>query len=267
MDVFSFSTIIVVLFLIIGAYVLLTGQIEGRAKIVLIVAVLVSFILLFINLPFFKSYKEGSTYPISTIESVPSIKDYEMSTTYTLSMWVFINDWNDKLGSSKIICKRNLGGDNPKIYLDSYKNNLKIDYCTTNGNSTSPAAVQSQNTIEIEQIGIQKWNNIVVCFGDNKIDTYINGKLEKSTVNDNPQYSNPSAKSDAYPFIFCPTDSTYNGYISATRYYPKFLSPQEVWDVYKEGFSNNILGNFFNQYNATFKFTKNQTVLAEFPLM
>jgi len=264
MDLFSLTTITVVLFLIIGAYILLTGQIEGRGKIVLIVAVLVAFIIIFLNLSIFKSYTEKNKYPLSTADKIEAISNYENSSTYSLTMWIFVNDWNEKLGTNKIICRRNLGeGRQPQIYLDKYKNKLLIDYCTVGTNS---APVQ-QAPIEVNNIGIQKWNCIVVCFGDNKIDTYINGKLEKSTLTDNIQYSNPAANSETIPFTFCPTDSTYNGYISGTRYYPKFLSPQEVWEIYKEGFSNNLLGNFLNQYNARFTFTKNSKVLADIPLI
>ena len=269
MDLFSLTTITVVLFLIIGAYILLTGQIEGRGKIVLIVAVLVAFIIIFLNLSIFKSYSEKNTYPLSTADKVEDITNYENSSTYSLSMWIFVNDWNQKLGIKKIICSRNLGINllQPEIYLDQNRNSLKIDYYTNSINAASIAPIKSTNPIEVNNIGIQKWNCIVVCFGDNKIDTYVNGKLEKSTLTNNIQFSNPSVKSEAIPFKFCPTDNTYNGYISATRYYPKFLSPQEVWEIYKQGFSNNLLGNFLNQYNARFTFTKDSKVLADIPLI
>jgi hypothetical protein len=183
-------------------------------------------------------------------------------------MWIFVNDWNQQLGTNKIICNRNLGNNvlQPQIYLDQYKNTLKINYYTNStGSSTTPVA--APNPIEVSNIGIQKWNCIVVCFGDNKIDTYVNGKLEKSTLTNNIQYSNPAAKSETIPFKFCPSDTTYNGYISGTRYYSTFLSPQEVWEIYKQGFSNNLLGNFLNQYNARFTFSKDSKVIADIPLI
>ena len=94
MDLFSFTTIIVVLFIIIGAYLLLTSQIEGRAKTVLLVAVVVAFIVIFINLPMFKSFSEGVKSPQSTLVA-STISSYEVTTSYSLSMWIYINDWND----------------------------------------------------------------------------------------------------------------------------------------------------------------------------
>ena len=54
MDLFSFTTIIIILFVIIGAYILLTSQIEGRARVVLILSVTIAFFVILFNLPIFK---------------------------------------------------------------------------------------------------------------------------------------------------------------------------------------------------------------------
>ena len=268
MDLFSFTTIIIILFVIIGAYILLTSQIEGRARVVLILSVTIAFFVILFNLPIFKSFSEGVTHPKLTSETISPIDKYTISPSYSLSMWIYISDWNDKLGKEKVICKRTQKLnqttiiDNPKIYLDSYSNTVKINYTTSQ--SLSPI---DNKVIEVPNIGIQKWVNIVVCFGDNKVDTYINGKLEKSTISDYPQYVLSSAKPSEQPFVFTPASDTYTGYISNTRYYGYFLSPQEVWSIYKAGFSENLLGNFLNQYNAAFIFYENQNEKAKFYLM
>ena len=130
MDLFSFTTIIVIIFIIIGSYLLLTTQIEGRAKTVLLVSVVVAFIVIFINLPMFKSFSEGVKSPKSSLES-SSISSYDLTTSYSLSMWIYINDWNDSLGREKIVCMRKIGTTttyvvNPNIYLDEYSNKLNI---------------------------------------------------------------------------------------------------------------------------------------------
>jgi hypothetical protein len=267
MDLFSFTSIIVILFLIIGVYILATGQSEGRAKIVLIVSLLVVFIVLMTNMSFFNSYTKGIAYPTpTTTETTIGNADnkYTLSSSYSLSMWIYISDWNNNLGTSKIICERTVTGNikNPSIYLDKYKNKIKIDFATyrIEGQTANPVL----STIEVDNIAIQKWVNVIVCFGDNKIDTYINGKLEKSSLTNNTQFV---PLTGLFPFTFNPKGRTYNGYISSVRYYARFLSPQESWDIYKEGFSNSLFGNFFNQYNATFKFQKGEEVLYELPLM
>lgn len=270
MDLFSFTSIIVILFLIIGVYILATGQAEGRAKIVLVVSLLVVFIVIMTNMSFFNSYTKGITYPTpTTTETTLGNADnkYTLSTSYSLSMWIYVSDWNNNLGTSKIICERKVSSAdpqvmNPTIYLDKFKNKLKIDFATyrIEGQTANPV----KSTIEVDNIAIQKWVNVIVCFGDNKIDTYINGKLEKSSLTNNTQFV---PLTGLFPFTFTPKGRTYNGYISNVRYYSRFLSPQESWDIYKEGFSNSLFGNFLNQYNATFKFQKGEDVLYEIPLM
>jgi len=262
MDLSSFTTIIFILFGIIGAYLIFTNQIEGRAKMVMIVAVLIIFIVIFMNLSIFKSYSEGSDSPINAnIEK--DIVTYTPSSSYSISLWMYINDWNDKLGTPKNLCKRELTqGTSPNIYLDSYRNQVKIEYIIIPTSNTSTSVLEGP--IVIEDISIQKWVNLVVCFDSNKIDTYINGKLVKTTISSNPQATPPTNGTTPPKFTF---GNGFTGYLSNTRYYPRFLSPQEVWTIYSGGFSNNLLGNFLNQYNAAFIFYENQNEKAKFYLM
>jgi hypothetical protein len=256
MDLTSFTTIIFILFGIIGAYLIFSNQVEGRAKIVLIVAVLIVFIVIFMNLSWFKSYSEGSDSPKDANKEV-TIDTYTPSTSYSISLWMYINDWNDKLGSTKNLCKRTLtdGNISPNIYLDAYKNQVIIKY-TTIGSSTN------ESEITIKDISIQKWVNLVVCFDTNKVDTYVNGKLVNTTVSSDIQATPTNITIP--PFIF---GNGFTGYLSNTRYYPRCLSPQEVSTIYSGGFSNNLLGNFLNQYNAAFIFYENQNEKAKFYLM
>lgn len=259
MDISSFTTIIFILFGVIGAYLIFTNQIEGRAKIVMIIAVLVIFIVIIMNLSMFKSYSEGSDSPKNAnIET--QITSYTPKTSYSVSLWMYINDWNDMLGQPKNLCKRETNkGLSPNIYLDSYKNQVKIEYLTAPKTSDD---TQSDAAITIPDISIQKWVNLVVCFGDNKIDSYVNGKLVNTTIPSNPQYIQNTSKLEPFKF-----GAGFTGYLSNTRYYPRFLNPQEVWTIYSGGFSNNLLGNFLNQYNAAFIFYENQNEKAKFYLM
>ena len=60
----SLIKMIFALLLIFGIYILLTNQISGRSKIVLIVFVIVVGIYLFSNLPLFKSYDDLQSSPV-----------------------------------------------------------------------------------------------------------------------------------------------------------------------------------------------------------
>jgi hypothetical protein len=266
MDITAFTTIILFLFVIIGAYLLFTNSIEGRAKIVLIILVLIVFIYIFINLHIFQSYSEATKSPTSAGIQFVQDKYDGTATSYSLSSWIYISDWSTNLGKSKIICRRSYTNaeNNPTIALDTNQNNLIIKFNTYNDTTLSTNTEQS---ISIPDIPIQKWVNIVTCFGDNKVDTYINGKLVNTFVTKGPQFL-PSMTDATKPSItWTPTGNSYSGYISNTRYYARFLSPQEVWEIYKGGFSNNMLGNYLSQYNAAFIFTKNQMPIQTINLM
>jgi hypothetical protein len=430
MDILSFTTIIVMLFLIIGAYLIFTNQVEGRSKIIIIVAVFICFIYILMNLDMFKSYTETKSSPVdaSTIQTVTKVDT--TSTSFSLSTWIYITDWNS--GTNKtLFSMTNDIANNPTIVLGPYSNELVIKYYTVpssaqqadwkasanlpvlfkaytdaraawitasnnertstgnyivnegtqtigavtpsqtpkaalrtitnaafvtlknarrafdggttgqNGYSTTstssygavnagatyntnlspssqtsttietstlytlnPATVtdsvngkdisrwnalsgggkledtrtlsnnqgswnitdntptNSLETIKIKDISIQKWVNIVVSFGDNTVDTYINGKLVNSHVSTGSVQSvSTTAKSSTLSW------GGYTGYISSSRYYPRFVSPQEAWDIYKAGFSDNMLGNFLNQYNAKFTFSQNQVEKASFNII
>lgn len=281
MDTSSFTTIIFILFGVIGAYLIFTNQIEGRAKIVLIIAVLITFIVIFMNLSMFKSYSEASDSPKDAMTST-QITSYTPRNAYSISIWMYINDWNDKLGKSKNLCNRISDGAltandinevskstnlSPNIYLDSYENSVIIKYKTyTNGIINGSESLSTTDvTITIPDISIQKWVNLVICFDTKKVDTYINGKLVNTYIHIGVQYT-PIIISAGLPppFNF---GNGFTGYLSNTRYYPQFLSPQEVWTIYSGGFSSNLFGNFLNQYNASFIFYENQNKKAEFYLM
>jgi hypothetical protein len=49
MDLFSFTNLIIISFVIIGGYILLTSQIEGRARVVLILSVTIAFFVILLK--------------------------------------------------------------------------------------------------------------------------------------------------------------------------------------------------------------------------
>ena len=51
------------------------------------------------------------------------------ATDFTYSFWMYVNNWNYKLGKKKTIIRRqgNGGGLSPEIYLDNYSNDLVVN--------------------------------------------------------------------------------------------------------------------------------------------
>jgi hypothetical protein len=258
MKLASFSTIVVMLIFIIGAYVALTDQVQGNARTILIIFVSIIGIYIFMTLSIFQSFDEvldspkpgNQAYTYSTLK--PVTQDYSIST------WIYVNDWNFSFGSAKTVLSLERPGANPtQFVLDEYANNLNIKYDTyssdfsgvTTDVSGSVSFNTTTNTITVQNINIQKWVNIVVCFGK-KTDTYINGKLVDTYINTQPIYQ-PSTQG---ALTIAPGNVGFSGSISGTRYYNYYLAPDEVWSIYKSGFSNNLMGNFLNRYNMAFTF-------------
>ena len=251
------TTILMVIFVIIGGYVLTTSDIQGTSKLILTIFLVIITVIVVVNLPMFNSYYTFSSSPMdaSVPTRIPGTSYNSSSSSYSVSTWIYINDWNVGYGNIKTILQRVMGEqDNPGIYLDSNVNNLLIQFTTSD---------QKLNTVTIENISIQKWVNITVCFGDKTVDSYINGKLINTYVTKNPQFGVPqSSKVDNPGFSITPNGG-FSGSIANTRYYDRFLTPQDAWDIYTRGFNNNWL----NQFNASFTFYQNQNKKAEFYLL
>jgi hypothetical protein len=267
MDLLSLTSIVVILILVVGGYLVFTEQISGRPKLIMIAFLGILAIMLVSSLNIFKSYYQildsatAATIPTQiAATNLPSLSS-GLSASFSISTWVYVQDWNYKFGNIKNILTYNQAGARSPITfnLDSFENNLLINYNTYSNQYTDSSAQTHQ--IIVNNFNIQKWVNIVCCFSANKIDTYINGKLMDTTINQYPLFV-PSTQGN----ITLGDDGGYSGTISNVRYYSKFLSPSEVWDIYTAGYSDNLLGNFLNKYRATFVFYQDDTKLIDLSL-
>jgi hypothetical protein len=261
MELSSFASILLVIIFIIAIYFVLTNQVTGTTKIILIIFVLVLGLLLASSLSMFKTYNQvlDSPKPANAefIYSNIPVPTAEMS----LSTWIYIDDWNTQFGSEKnILSLPRPGAGATELILDKNDNNLLIRYDIYDGQVGSTR--MSRQTITIQNIPIQKWVNIVVCFDANATDTYINGKLIDTQLNPTPLYT-PKTADKLY---LCKENKGFSGSISNTRYYGRFLTPQEVWDIYKAGFSDNLFGTLLNRYKANFTFYEDSKEVAKFIL-
>jgi hypothetical protein len=121
-------------------------------------------------------------------------------------------------------------------------------------------------TIKIPNLNIQKWVNITVCFNTNNTDTYINGKLIDTDVHRNPLFT-PENKDANRGKLILAKEPGFSGKIGLTRYYGRVISPQEAWNVYKQGPTVNLFGSLLNRYNATFTFYQDNKEVQKISLM
>jgi len=252
MDTGTFGMIIFGLIIIIGGYLIFTEAVEGRAKLILIVIIGIMTIALIFSMGLFSGSNKILDSPVfANSSSITPLSKYKYTSNFSLTTWIYVNDWNLYNGSRKEIIKRTLNEKpHPCMYLDPYENQVNIEFSTGNG---------TKQTIHIPNINTQKWINITSCFSNTNVDTYINGKLVDTTIPTNSLYFPQIAdSSEQLKIHLCPNGIGFSGSMSNTYYYDHILTPQDAWNIYKKGYSNNILGNILNKYNASFTFYENQ---------
>ena len=231
---------------------------------------------------------------------------------FSISSWIYINDWNEKYGQEKIILKM---GDLISMKLGEYENNLKItlgtyeeskdnhqatmfglaqgngydaisisqEYLECSGGHiyqkyTGNAGVNSgylntvdstvgaslpandiscdntmMNYVDIENINIQKWVNIIVTVNDRVLDVYINGKLVTSKAFNNVINTAEINSSD----LAITPNGGYGGFISKVQYYPLFITPKKAWEIYRDGFGD-AFASALDKYNLSVTFYEDQ---------
>ncbi len=183
------------------------------------------------------------------------------SSNFAYSVWFYVNDWNYRYGEPKVIFGRmgapsgptngSISGVSgldpcPAVILDTVENNLSVSVgCypgldkrpTTNGGRTV------LHTCKVNNVPIQKWVNLVVSVYGRTLDTYIDGKLVKTCLL--PGIANVNNSSNVY---ITPTGG-FDGWTAKFQYYPSSLNPQEVWNIYSQGYSQYSFMKMFSVYN------------------
>jgi hypothetical protein len=85
-----------------------------------------------------------------------------------------------------------------------------------------------KGTCNIENIPLQRWNNICVSIWNQSVDVYLNGKLIRSCVMH--EYPVPS-RGD----IHIGHKDGFNGSVSSVQYHPTILTPEEIYKIYSTG--------------------------------
>jgi len=144
--------------------------------------------------------------------------------TFTLSMWVYLNQQDASISEPSIPDSCNLEffsyGDHPSVHpsisytgVENGKNKLKLKL---NGDN---------NSFEVN-IESQKWNNIVFNYNGNTVDIFINGDLVKSDT-----VSNGLDIKDTDVFMYGSNDDL-DGAICNIKYYKKPLTKYQIVNIY-----------------------------------
>jgi len=174
---------------------------------------------------------------------------------FTWSVWLYIDDVspNNKNSRKHIFHKGSSGklidGDKyndinvsglafpnngPGLYLHENKNNLIVVM------NTFDSVLEE---VEIEDIPLNKWINVVLKVKGKKLDTYINGSI----VNRHIFQSVPKQN---YGDVYVNMNSGYSGMLSSLRYFDKALTGVEIENLVKTGPNMTATGdmNIFPKY-------------------
>ena len=182
------------------------------------------------------------------------------SVDFTYSVWVYVKDWNYKLGEDKSIIKRvgNNGEVCPEIKLDKTTNDLQIYlqvYSDVGGSNTANNSKLSE-ACTVSNIPLQKWTHIAVTTNNRSLDTYIDGKLVKTCLLEGAPKVDGTANVRICDKNTNGNKNGFDGYVAKVRYYSRTLNPREIYEIYKEGFSKSFFGTLFNRYRLRFSYIK-----------
>lgn len=164
----------------------------------------------------------------------------------SFSTWIYVKDWNYKFGQYKnILWKGNPSASGstpvgaqinnnhcPSLWLYPLTNSLKV--------VTSTSVPEGIESCDIQNIPLMAWVHIAYVLNNRTVDTYINGKLERScalrgipTISNDPVYMTYGAPPTAGSTT--PSQAGFYGKIGNTIYYTYALLPNQVANLYQKG--------------------------------
>ena len=174
------------------------------------------------------------------------------SNNFMYSVWFFIDEYNTNLTEFKIISSI-IGLYNSTQFISTldlvltpYNNNLGIGITTSSLSNVSGINTPTPyyNIYYIENIPLQKWNCLIISVTDRTLDVYLEGKLVNSFILENFYM----AATNQTLYLGNNSENFFKGYITRARYQSGGISPQEAYNIYKEGINSSSFGDFFNKY-------------------
>jgi len=202
----------------------------------------------------FNKQKSLSTYADGKTELTidgSSLPQNGTSENYTYSIWMYVDDWSYRTTDKKIVFSRGFRG-TPQMYLDGPENNLTVSILTYPSDQTPANANQNylNFTCGVKNVPLQTWTNIIVSVNGRSLDIYMNGKLVRTCVLPGVPYVDPKSS------VYLTPKGGFAGYTAKFNYWADAISPQQGWNIYKDGPGGNMLGNLLNQYKIQINFMK-----------
>jgi hypothetical protein len=216
-----------------------------------------------------ESLKSAQTASTINATSLASNGSSVPSSNFAYSVWFYINDWNYRYGEKKVIFGRmgsksgtnggSISGVNgmdpcPAVVLGEVENNISVSlgcYPGANQQPTTPGGNTIVHTCSVANVPIQKWVNLVISIYGRTLDIYIDGKLVRTCLLPGVATVNNNAN------IYVTPAGGFDGWTARLQYYPNSLNPQEVWNIYRQGYSSWL--STFSTYQLQIALVENGT--------
>ena len=163
-------------------------------------------------------------------------KNERMGIEFTYSVWILVKDLHYNKGQKKHIFhkgSKNFGSNfKGQSYTDvAFPNNSPGLYLAENDNTLVVYMNTYDNVIEqveVTDIPLNKWLNVVLRVENRNLDVYINGTIVKRHVFTSVPHQN-------YEDIYVNMNNGFNGFLSSLKYYNSALNGMEINDIVKAG--------------------------------
>jgi hypothetical protein len=241
---------------------------------IVITVVVVVLILMFLRYLFIDPYtlqniQSGQTTSTISASSLATNGSNTPSSNFAYSVWFYINDWNYRYGEPKVIFGR-MGASSgssqgsvdgvsgldpcPAVVLGAVENNVSVSLGCYPGADQEPTTAGGNtvvHTCTVANIPIQKWVNLVLSVYGRTMDLYVDGKLVRTCLLPGVASINNNSN------IYVTPAGGFDGWTSKLQYYPNSLNPQEVWNIYSQGYSS--WSSMFNAYQVQISLVENGT--------
>jgi hypothetical protein len=241
---------------------------------IVITVVVIVFVLMLLRYVFADPYtlqniQDGQTSSTIDATSLATNGSDVPSSNFAYSIWFYINDWNYRYGEPKVIFGRMGAMSNngtgsipgvsgidpcPAVVLGAVENDIAVSlgcYPGADQEPTTPGGNTVVHTCGVANVPIQKWVNLVISVYGRTMDLYIDGKLVRTCLLPGVASVNNNAN------VYVTPAGGFDGWTSKFQYYPNSLNPQEVWNIYTQGYSS--MSSMFSSYQIQISLVENGT--------
>ena len=250
-NIMSLTNFLLFIFIFVSFYYLATGKVDGNNRIILLVVLFCVIFYMFYYSKLFDTSTELVTgitdADVHTVINSDDLSTYQNN--YSITGWFYIDDWNYKYGEAKVFLQRPDQEDgensfNPMIFFNNTENNVTVAVDCYSSQSDYEA---ERFFCTINNINLQKWVHLGVVINNRTLDVYINGKLTKTCMLPGVPKVNNDSNIDVTPgnnIDNLNDNPGFKGYTSNILFFPKDLTPQQVYDEYRKGFGGNLFGSY-----------------------